>query len=187
MAPSCFTGCCRYFCLLSQHLNPGGHSWRQGPLSPRPSAHSSWRTENSCCSTSYPRESSLSSVPLIFMIHLIQSNTSSFSRPLCSVNTKWTLICLLSGFLLYHWDQWWDAPRHPYTALFTKHPVVSRTKGKGFWCLGLDLACVVDVHGKEDFSQMQNGCSASGWVDLERTALLKCLGTILETNTDYVE
>lgn len=50
----------------------------------------------------------------------------------------------------------------PNTAVFTKHPVVSRTKGKGFWCLGLDLACVVDVHGKEDFSQMQNGCSASG-------------------------
>lgn len=88
-----------FLCLLSQHLNPGGHNWRQGPLSSKPSAHSSWRTESSSSSTSYPRESSLSSVPLILTIHLIQSNISSCSRPLCSVNTKWTLICLLSGFL----------------------------------------------------------------------------------------
>lgn len=40
--------------------------WTQmkaGPLSPKPSAHSPWRTENSSCSTSYPRESSRSFDP----------------------------------------------------------------------------------------------------------------------------
>lgn len=96
LAPSCFPGCCQYICLLSQRLNPGGHRWRQGPLvqSPQLTHHGELKIHPAALPTP-----GRALVPLILMIHLIQSNTSSFSRPPCSVNTKWTLICLLSGVL----------------------------------------------------------------------------------------
>lgn len=52
-------------------------------------------------------------------------------------------------------------PHHPYTALFASTQSCPEQKAKDFGAWAWTLVCVVDVHGKADFSQMQMGVQPS--------------------------